>query len=312
MKIYRDLSETKGIKNPVITTGTFDGVHLGHQKILTQLIQEAKKIDGESVVLTFWPHPRMVVFPDDHNLQLLNTLEEKAQLLEAHGIDHFIIYPFSKKFSRLSAREYVKEILVDGIGVSKMAVGYDHRFGKNREGDFNSLTTLAKEFDFQVQEISAEDVENVNVSSTKIRKALLNGDVTTAKAYLNYNYFVKGRVVSGEGIGKTLGFPTANILVEDSYKLIPKIGVYAVLVTLGEQLYKGMMNIGVRPTVATNAPKTLEVHLLDYSGDLYNQEIKVSFIQRLRDEMRFENVTQLKEQLNEDKKNCLDIFSHNS
>ncbi|TXC78840.1 bifunctional riboflavin kinase/FAD synthetase [Luteibaculum oceani] len=311
MKIYRDLSETKGIKNPVITTGTFDGVHVGHQKILTQLIHEAKKIDGESVVLTFWPHPRMVVFPDDHNLQLLNTMEEKAQLLESFGIDHFIIYPFSKKFSRLSAREYVKDILVDGIGVSKMAVGYDHRFGKNREGDFNTLTELAKEYQFQVQEISAEDVENVNVSSTKIRKALLDGDVSTAKAYLNYHYFLKGRVVSGEGIGKQLGFPTANILVEDSYKLIPKIGVYAVKVNLGEQVYKGMMNIGVRPTVANNAPKTIEVHLLDYNGDLYNQEIKVSFIQRLRDEIRFENVSQLKDQLNEDKKNCLELFSLN-
>lgn len=308
MKIYRDITAAGNIKNPVLTTGTFDGVHIGHRQILTRLIQEAKKINGESVVLTFWPHPRMVVFPDDHNLKLLNTLQEKAKLLEEFGIDHFIIYPFSKKFSRLSAEEYVKEILVDTVAVKKVAVGYDHRFGKNREGDFKQLEQFATQYNFKVEEIPAEDVDNVNVSSTKIRKALEAGDVEIAKSFLSYYYFIHAKVIVGQGVGRTIGFPTANLLVEDPFKMIPKAGVYAVLVSFNNTEYKGMMNIGFRPTLADNKPISLEVHLFDFEEDLYNQELKISFVKRLRDEQKFENIEALQTQLNQDRINCMQVL----
>ncbi len=304
MKIYRDISVATQINKAVVTTGTFDGVHTGHQQILKRVVQEAKKIGGESVVLTFWPHPRMVIFPDDHQLKLLNTLNEKASLLESFGIDHFIIYPFSKRFSRLSSEEYVKELLVDGIGVHKMAVGYDHRFGKNREGDFNALLEFAEKYKFEVEEIPAKDVDDVNVSSTKIRKALDEGDVETAAAYLSYPYFMHGKVVHGKGLGKSIGYPTANIQVEDSFKLIPKQGVYAVWVEIGAKRCAAMMNIGTRPTIADDNRASLEVHIFDFNEDLYNQELKISFVKRLRDEQKFENVQALSQQLNRDKEHC--------
>ncbi len=304
MKIYRDISVATQINKAVVTTGTFDGVHTGHQQILKRVVQEAKKIGGESVVLTFWPHPRMVIFPDDHQLKLLNTLNEKASLLESFGIDHFIIYHFSKRFSRLSSEEYVKELLVDGIGVHKMAVGYDHRFGKNREGDFNALIEFAEKYSFEVEEIPAKDVDDVNVSSTKIRKALDEGDVETAAAYLSYPYFMHGKVVHGKGLGKSIGYPTANIQVEDSFKLIPKQGVYAVWVEIGVKRCAAMMNIGTRPTIADDNRASLEVHIFDFNEDLYNQELKISFVKRLRDEQKFENVQALSQQLNRDKEHC--------
>ncbi len=309
MKIYRDLSEIKNLQNPVVTTGTFDGVHVGHQKILQYLRQCSQQVQGESVVLTFWPHPRLVIFPDDNDLKLLSTLEEKAELLERYGVDHFVIYPFSQSFSRMGAAQYVQDILVDGIGVHTMAVGYDHRFGKNREGDFSQLQAFGKEFGFDVKEIAAKDVEDVNVSSTKVRNALLAGDVSTANTYLNYDYFITAKVVKGEGLGRKIGYPTANLLVEDNFKLIPKRGVYAVLVKVGDQTFKGMMNIGTRPTVSSKNSTSLEVHIFNFSGDLYTEEIRVSFRTRIRDEAKFDSVDALQAQLEKDKQQSLAILS---
>jgi len=296
------------VKNPVVTTGTFDGVHFGHQKIIDRLKSVATKIGGESVLLTFHPHPRMVLFPDDEDLKLLSTREEKIKRLESAGLDHLIIYPFSRKFSRRTATEYVRDLLVNEIGVKTLVIGYDHQFGRNREGNFEQLIELAGIYDFKLEEIPAQELDDVKVSSTKIRNALLKGDVKTASKYLSHDYKVSGIVVKGRQLGRELGFPTANISVLDRYKLIPGDGVYAVNVKVNKGNFKGMLNIGYRPTVGGLYKATMEVNIFEFNENIYGHFIGVEFVKRLRDEIKFDSVEELKIQLELDKIQALNAY----
>jgi riboflavin kinase/FMN adenylyltransferase len=303
LKVYHHIEEFEGASNAAVTTGTFDGVHIGHQKILKRLIEVAKKAEGESVLLTFYPHPRMVLQPDVE-LKMLNSQKEKINRLELAGIDHLIIHPFTKGFSRLSSIEFVRDILVDKIGTKKLVIGYDHHFGRNREGSFEHLVEYGPTYGFDVEEISALDVDHVNVSSTKIRNALIEGDLETASTYLSYDYEFSGKVVKGKQIGRSIGFPTANVDLESSHKLIPADGVYAVQVKIKNSLHYGMLNIGLRPTVSDENTKSVEVNIFDFEEELYDSEITVIFKHRVRDEQRFSSVENLKTQLEKDKQAC--------
>ena len=300
MKVYKSLQEFTPLEKAVVTTGTFDGLHVGHQKIIDTLQTIANAIDGETVIITFHPHPRLVLFPDDNDLKLLSTLEEKIQLLEKSGINHLIIIPFDKTFSRLTSLEFVRDILINTIGTKKLVIGYDHHFGRNREGNFESLKELAPLYNFDVEEIPAQDINQVAVSSSKIRTALLDGDIATAKEYLRYNYKITGLVVKGNQLGRTIGYPTANILVNDKYKLIPANGVYAVNILIGENKYIGMMNIGIRPTI-DGTSRTIEVNIFDFESDIYNQQITIEFVTHIRAEQKFDGLEALKNQLKTDK-----------
>lgn len=302
MRIFNDLDAIGEIQNPVVTIGTFDGVHLGHQKILQTLRDEAKSVQGESVLLTFYPHPRMVLFPESHGMKLLQTQAEKIEKLEKNGLQNIVIYPFSFEFSRLTALEFVRDILVNKLHVRKIVIGYDHQFGKNREGSIAYLKDIAETYEFEVIEIPAQDIDEVNVSSTKIREALLQGDVQRANMFLGEPYQLSGTVIRGRALGRTIGFPTANIEVNSNIKLIPGIGVYAVEVLIDGQVYRGMLNIGLRPTVVSTDVVNLEVHILDFQQDIYDKNITVRFIERVRDEQKFESVEALKEQLKNDEK----------
>lgn len=297
--MYRNISEVGFIENAVVTTGTFDGVHLGHQKIIHRLNKVAESISGQSVVFTFFPHPRMVLYPDDYSLQLLCSLEEKIDLLEKAGVQHLIIHPFDKAFSKLSSIEFVRDILVNKLRVKKLVIGYNHQFGRNREGSYEHLKEFGPVYGFEVEEISAEDIADVKISSTKIREALNKGDVKTASAFLGRPYELSGIVVEGNKLGRTLGFPTANIFVNDKHKLIPADGVYAVRVHSENAKHKGMLNIGFSPTIQFSGKK-IEVHLFNFSGDIYNKKIKVEFREKLRDEKNFGSIEKLKEQLKKD------------
>ncbi|TXN37311.1 bifunctional riboflavin kinase/FAD synthetase [Flagellimonas hymeniacidonis] len=290
-----------------VTIGTFDGVHLGHSKILERLINNAKKTGLKSTVLTFFPHPRMVL-QKDTNIKLLNTLEEKKQILEALGLDYLIVHPFTKAFSRLSATDFVRDILVNNLKTKKIIIGYDHRFGRNRNANIQDLITFGTALDFEVEEIPAQEIDDIAVSSTKIRNALLEGDITVANSYLSYNYMLTGSIKKGKGLGKEFGFPTANLHIEENYKLIPKNGVYVVKSILDGKEYFGMMNIGYNPTVA-GTEKSIEVNFFDFEGDLYDQKVQVGIIHRIRDEHKFDSVQALKEQLKEDKKTSLSLIS---
>lgn len=302
MRIFNDLDAIGEIQNPVVTIGTFDGVHLGHQKILQTLKDEAESAQGESVLLTFYPHPRMVLFPESHGLKLLQTQAEKIEKLEKNGLQNLVVYPFSFEFSRLTALEFVRDILVNKLHVRKIVIGYDHQFGKNREGSIAYLKDIADTYEFEVIEIPAQDIDEVNVSSTKIREALLQGDVQRANMFLGEPYQLSGTVIRGRALGRTIGFPTANIEVNTDIKLIPGIGVYAVEVLVDGQVYRGMLNIGIRPTVVSTDVVNLEVHILDFHRDIYDKSITVRFIERVRDEQKFESVDALKEQLKNDEK----------
>lgn len=306
MKIYQSLNEFKPSRKTIVTLGTFDGVHLGHNVILDKICNTAKQENLESVLLTFFPHPRLIV-SNDSEIKMLNTMAEKAKLLKQKGIQNFIIHPFDKLFSELSPREFVAQILVKQLNIQKIIIGYDHKFGKNRAADFNDLIAFGKEFGFEVEEISAKQVDEVAVSSTKIRNSLLEGNISLANDYLGYSYMLSGIVIKGNQLGRTIGFPTANIEVSENYKLIPKNGVYIVSAILNNQTIFGMMNIGIKPTLGDNIP-TIEVHLLDFSEDIYGQEIQVNVIERLRDEQKFESFEALKSQLEIDKTNTLDYF----
>ncbi|OYX15170.1 MAG: riboflavin biosynthesis protein RibF [Algoriphagus sp. 32-45-6] len=307
MKIYEGLADFHPVVNAVVTSGTFDGVHLGHQKILHRIREIARSIQGETVLLTFWPHPRLVLYPKEHNLRLLSTFEEKANLLRQFGIDHLITIPFTKEFSQLTSEEFIRKVLIEKIQTKKLVIGYDHRFGKNREGSFEYLQTHSSEFGFELEEISREDVDEIGVSSTKIRKALESGDVQTANQYLGRPYELNGIVVKGQQIGRSIGFPTANIHVPNDYKLIPKDGVYAVEAKVEDQIFKAMLNIGNRPTV-DGTRKTVETHLFDFQGDLYNKLITVYFRAFIREERKFENLDALKAQLNLDQKSAKSLL----
>lgn len=309
MKIYNDFEAIGSIKNPVLTIGTFDGVHLGHQKIIDQLNREAEKIGGESVLFTFYPHPRMVIYPDSHGLKLLQTQEEKLNKLERMGLKNVILFPFTFEFSRLTALEFVRDYLVNKLHVRKMVIGYDHQFGKNREGSLRFLQEICEIYDFEVIEIPAHDIDDVNVSSTKIRESILVGNVERAAEFLGEPFSLNGEVVRGESLGRTIGFPTANIKVKNTEKLVPSNGVYAVTVSFDNRSYLGMMNVGVRPTVSGENDLSLEVNILDFDEDLYNKTLYVNFHARLRDEQRFDGVEELVEQLKKDEKTVRAFFA---
>jgi riboflavin kinase/FMN adenylyltransferase len=307
LKVYNNIQDFKDVKNPVVTTGTFDGVHLGHQKIISRLKDIAAEENGETVLLTFYPHPRMVLFPDDNELKLLNTQQEKIELLEKYGVDHLIIYPFTREFSRLTSVEFVRNILVNSIKTKKLVIGYNHHFGRNREGSLEHLKEYGPLYGFDVEEIPAQDIDHIEVSSTKIRKALQTGDIKTATAYLGHEYSITGKVVEGKKIGRTIGFPTANIFVDDKYKLIPADGVYAVKVKQDGRMYGGMLNIGNNPTV-NGKFKTIEVNIFDFDKDIYGQDATIYFIERLRDEVKFNGLEELKAAIAKDQENSLLIL----
>lgn len=309
MNIYTNLDDLKPINNPILTIGTYDGVHLGHQEIINFINDKAKEVGGESVVFTFHPHPRMVLHPDDHNLELIQTIDERIQKLEKAGVDNLIVFPFSKEFSRLSATEFVRDILVNKIGLHTLVIGYDHQFGRNREGSMVQLEELSPLYGFKLDEISAFMKDEVKISSTKIRKALAKGDVKEATKYLGDAFAISGKVVDGDKIGSKINFPTANIDVAEDYKLIPANGVYAVLVNINDSECKGMLNIGVRPTVGKSNEKRIEVNIFDFNADIYGTEIEVSFIDRVRSEKAFNGLNELKLQLLEDEKHCRNILS---
>ncbi|MBL0330481.1 MAG: bifunctional riboflavin kinase/FAD synthetase [Bacteroidetes bacterium] len=308
MKVYSNIEDFKEVKNPIVTTGTFDGVHLGHQKIIARLKDVAQKHQGETVLLTFYPHPRMVLFPDDNELKLLNTQQEKIELLEKYGIDHLIIHPFTKEFSRLTSVEFVRNILVNQLRTNRLIIGYNHHFGRNREGSFEHLKEFGPVYGFDVEEIPAKDIDSIEVSSTKIRVALQSGDVETANTYLGHTYSITGKVIKGNQLGRTLGYPTANIFIDDKYKLIPADGVYAVKVGVQGKSYGGMLNVGNNPTIDGKG-RSIEVNLFDFSGDIYGADATIYFIKRLRDEQKFNGLDELKNALAIDKQNALKIVS---
>jgi riboflavin kinase/FMN adenylyltransferase len=300
LKVFHSIEEFQKVKGAVVTTGTFDGVHVGHRKIINRLNETAKKIGGESVLLTFHPHPRMVLFPDDHGLELITTMDEKIKLLEDAGVQNLIIHPFTREFSRITSIDFIRDILVDKLGTSVLVIGYDHHFGRNREGSFEHLRESGPLYGFQVEEISVQDVDDVAVSSTKVRKALQNGDVKTASKYLAHRYQLTGTVVHGDKLGRELGYPTANIQMEDKNKVIPANGVYATYVLVNGKKMKGMLNIGTRPTVSGNV-RRIEVNIFDFQEELYGQRLVLELKDWIRDEKKFDNVEQLKNRLAMDK-----------
>ncbi|AUC16826.1 riboflavin biosynthesis protein RibF [Tenacibaculum sp. SZ-18] len=292
-----------------VTIGTFDGVHIGHQKIVKDLVKQAAENSKKSALLTFFPHPRMVL-QKDVSIELINTINERIDLLEKTGLDYLIIHPFSKEFSRLSAMEFVRDILVNQLRVSKLIIGYDHHFGKNREGNIEQLTEYSHMFNFEVQEIPAQDIDSVSVSSTKIRKALKEGSLKTANNYLGYNFTIKGTVVDGKKIGKKIGFPTANIQVKENYKLIPKSGVYIIQSIIHNKRVFGMMNIGNRPTVDGNN-QTIEVNYFNFNENIYGKSIEIELLYFLREEEKFESLEKLTSQLKQDKIASLQYIQNN-
>lgn len=303
LKLFHSINDFQSTKKTILTLGTFDGVHIGHKKILERITQNTENGKYESLVLTFFPHPRMVL-QEKSEIKLLNTITEKSKLLEATGIENLVIHPFNESFSRLTAEEFVHSILVDQFHIQKIIIGHDHRFGRNRTANIDDLIAFGHEYGFEVEQISAQEIQDVSVSSTKIRKALNEGNMSLANDYLGYNYFLSGEVVQGKQLGRTIGFPTANIEINDEYKLIPKAGVYVVKVLIDQKEVSGMMNIGFNPTV-NGQKQTIEVNLFDFDADIYGKKIQVSLLQYLRDEQKFGSVDLLKEQLHLDRKNAL-------
>ena len=286
----------------VVTVGTFDGLHLGHQKIIARMREIAQEINGETMVVTFDPHPRLVLYSDSKGLKFINTKERKFRLLEKFGIDHLIVIPFTKEFAKNSPEDFIHKYLMQKIKMQKLVIGYDHHFGRQREGDFDRLTELGKKYGFEVEEISALHKNGTAASSTKIRNALIAGEIKLANSMLGYNYSITGIVVEGNKIGRTIGFPTANIEIEDKYKLIAAGGVYACEVEYQGQKFSGMGNIGFRPTIGINGLVT-EVHIFDFDKDIYGEEITIFFIDRIRDEKKFGGLEELKKQLGKDREN---------
>jgi len=309
VKIYHDINTFKGC-NPVVTVGTFDGVHRGHQRVIRRLRDIALEQRGESVILTFYPHPRLITSSNGANLRLLTTLEEKKILFEKSGIDHLIVFPFTKSFSELQYSEFVEKILIGKINMYYLVIGYDHRFGRNRKGGFEYLQDCAKRCGFKIEKLEPLQVDNTYVSSTQIRKALEEGLISKANNYLGYKYTLHGRVIEGKKIGREIGFPTANIEASDINKLIPGYGVYAVEIIIDGKRYKGMLNIGSRPTFNKNADKrSIEVHIFNFTGDLYNKKITLLFADKIRDEKKFSSAGALSEQLTKDKITAMKILS---
>lgn len=300
MKVYRDIDRVEA-KNAVVTVGTYDGVHQGHQKVIRQLQEAAKALNGETLILTFWPHPRMVIRPEDKELMLLNTLEEKIELLEKAGLDHLVIYPFTKSFSRMSSEQFVKEILIEKIGTRHLVVGHDHRFGSKRQGGFSLLRNLSRTYDFTVEQVGVLNYDHFSISSSQIREALRLGDLDLARQFLGYNYYTYGIVSQGKKLGRSIGFPTANLKTE-TFKMLPANGVYAVRAEIDQTKYAGMANIGMRPTIHENdGERTFEIHLFDFNREIYGKTLMVEFLKKIRDEKKFADVTELKYQLERDK-----------
>jgi riboflavin kinase/FMN adenylyltransferase len=307
LRIFHHINDFIGCNNPVVTLGTFDGLHYGHLQIIEKLKKAAKEINGETVVITFSPHPRLVLFPDDNDLKLLSDQDEKIKLFENTGIDYLIMHPFTKEFSRLSTVEFVRDLLVNKLGTKKLIIGYDHRFGRNREGSLEQLKEFESVYGFEVLEIPKQEVDHIAVSSTKIRNALLAGEIKTANSFLGYPYHLTGTVIRGSKLGREIGFPTANLKIEDKHKLIPANGVYAIKAEIGGNVYTGMMNIGVRPTV-DGKTLAIEAHLFNFSKDIYDKKISVYFIDKLREEQKFDSIDKLRKQLLEDREFALEIL----
>jgi riboflavin kinase/FMN adenylyltransferase len=304
MKIYHGLDDFTRLQCGVVTSGTFDGVHVGHRKILNRLKEIAQKNNGETVVITFWPHPRLVLRPDDTTIKLLNTFEEKADLLKGEGVQHLIRIPFTKEFSQLTSEEFIQKIIVDAIGTKKLVIGYDHRFGHNREGSFEQLKLDGPRYGFEVEEIPRQEVDHIAVSSTKIRQALGEGNVDTANHLLGKPYSLTGRVVKGDRLGRLLGYPTANIEIDTHYKLVPCDGIYAVTVLYEQQLLKGMLYIGNRPTV-NGTKRNIEVNIFDFAKEIYGESLTIYFHKLIRGDSKFQDLEGLKVQLHADKEESI-------
>ena len=307
MKIYRSIEAYNEDKRSVVTIGTFDGIHLGHQKILSRLINSSKNKDLNSVVLTFFPHPR-IILNKYNEVKMIDTLDEKIIHLNEIGIDSLIIHPFDKKFSLLSANQFIKDFLVEKLKIKHIIIGYDHRFGKGREASVTDLKNYASDYDFTVEEIKAQEIEKITVSSTKIRNSINEGDIKTTEKYLGRYFNLTGKVVKGDGLGKKINYPTANIFIEETYKIIPKDGVYLIETIIKDKLFNGMMNIGHRPTIGTNI-KSIEVHLFNFNEDIYDQVISVKMISKIREEKKFSSIQALQEQLVKDENYCLKLIN---
>lgn len=303
MQIFHHINEIH-LSGSIVTIGTFDGVHLGHQQILKRLTELKKIYGGETLLFTFDPHPRKVLFPNQADLKLLTTTEEKCELLKQFGIDHVLVYPFTKDFANINAHDYIKNVLVNGLKTKLLVIGYDHRFGSNREGNINTLKAFSAQMSFMVEEIPAHEIDQLNVSSTRIRKSIEEGDLVTANKFLGYTYFLSGKVVKGKQLGRQIGYPTANIELFNPDKLIPKIGVYAVNVIHQEKRYKGMLNVGFNPTTDTDNKIKVEVNIFEFNQEIYGDAIKIEFVKRIRDEEKFANLEELKQALANDKIAC--------
>lgn len=307
MKIFNNIATFKSTKRTFVTIGTFDGVHMGHQKVLKDLVESAKINNATSVLLTFFPHPRMVL-QKDNTIKLINTIDERILLLEKLGLENLIIHPFSKDFANLSAFDFVKTILVDKLNIAKLIIGYDHHFGKDREGNFSKLQEFGQSFEFNLKEISKHDISDIAVSSTKIRKTIEKGEIEKANKYLGYEYMLTGEVVKGKNLGEKIGFPTANLEIKETYKLLPKTGAYIVKSIIDNKLVYGMMNIGFRPTVS-GKNQTIEIHFFEFNQNLYGKKIQIDILKFLREEKKFNSIENLTSQLKEDKQNSQEIIN---
>jgi riboflavin kinase/FMN adenylyltransferase len=308
MKIYNHIDEFTPLKNAIVTIGTFDGVHQGHRQIIAGIKELARQTGGETVILTFFPHPRMIIHPEDQTLKLITTIHERAALLEELGIDHLIITPFSRDFSNQMPEAYIRDILVNKIGTRKIIIGYDHRFGKDRQGGLTDLQLAGPIYGFEVIEIPEQDIDHVAVSSTRIREALLRADIEQANTFLSYPFFIIGKVIRGNQIGRQIGYPTANLLVEEGYKIIPADGIFASTVEIAGQNYQGMSYIGHRPTI-NGMTRNIEVNIFDFNQDIYNQTVKMNFIHFVRHDVKFSSLEGLKEQLAQDRLDVLQLLN---
>lgn len=301
MKIHQGLANFPKLDYAVVTSGTFDGVHLGHQKILKKLIDTAKNEQGETVLITFFPHPRMVL--SKNKIELLSTIDERGRLLKGLGINHLLIIPFTKEFAELSPDDFIQKVYVDTIQTKRLIIGYDHHFGKNREGNFNYLKKHQDQYNFEVEEIAREDIDDIGISSTKIRIALKDGNITLANTYLGKPYSLEGKVMHGDKIGRQIGFPTANIHIKEDYKLIPKDAIYAVEVFVRDTTYKGMLYIGNRPSITDKtSQKRIEVNIFNFNENIYEQEIRVELLKKIREDITFASVEELTKQLKDDER----------
>ncbi len=304
MRIFHNISETSDLKDTIVTIGTFDGVHLGHQKILKKLVELKNKNGGETLLFTFDPHPRKVLFPDQRDLKLITTTQEKCELLKQFGIDNVLVFPFTIEFSKMSAEDYISNIISETLKTKTLVIGYDHRFGSNREGNIETLKQVSGNYNFDLIEIPAQEINQLNISSTRIRKAIEEGEIEVANSFLGYSFFISGIVIKGKQLGRTIGYPTANIELLDLDKIKPKTGVYAVNIIIDQINFRGMLNVGCNPTTDSDRIQKIEVNIFDFDKDIYGKIIKIEFIKHLRNEVKFANLDELKEQLAKDKIAC--------